>query len=124
MCRIVVRSLLALTCLSLFGAQLSGLHMHVDDHGYAGAPHAAHSHHHGGGDRHDHEHETDVTAIDLGTIATKQIFLPAALALAVVMILSLCQRVVPQPLMLAMPCGRVRWRPPLRAPPLSPALGI
>jgi hypothetical protein len=110
--------LVLLVCLSLVGAQLSGLHMHVDHDGYSGVPHAAHSHD-GGTDPHDHEHETDVTAIDLGTIASKHLFFLITVALSIVMIFNLCQHLTLNPAPAFSYGRRLRWRPPLRAPPIG-----
>lgn len=109
--------------MGLVGAQLAGLHMHVDDHGYAGAPHASHSHSHshaGGHDPHDHEHETDVNAIDLGTIASKHLILMVAAVLSIVLLLSIVRRLAPHYVPLLPPAPRRHWRPPLRAPPATP----
>ena len=111
--------LVLVVCLSLVGGQVSGLHMHVDKHGYTGSPHATHVHK-GGADGHGHEHETDVNAIDLGAVASKPVLLLVAIALVIVMIFNVCQWLAPEPVLVPVPRGRMRWRPPLRAPPLSP----
>jgi hypothetical protein len=81
-----VAAVVFLVSLSLLGLQLSGLHMHVDDHGYSGAAHGAHvhdaagAHTHGAAvDPHDHSHDTDVAVFELGAIAAKHlVFLIAA----------------------------------------------
>ena len=104
--------------LSLLGAQLSGLHMHVGDHGYSGAPHATHSHA-GGSDPHDHEHETDVNVLELGTIASKHLLFLLAIGLSIFLLLEPRQHVVPRHDRALSHGRRVRLRPPLRAPPIS-----
>ena len=108
--------LVLLVCLSLLGAQLSGLHMHVDHDGYSGGPHAAHSHD-SGADPHDHEHETDVTAVELGTIGSKHVLFLIAVVLSIVMSFNICRRLTPCHVPAFAPGRRLRWRPPLRAPP-------
>jgi hypothetical protein len=116
MSRHLALPLVLLACLGLVGAQLSGLHMHVDDHGYSGAPHAAHSHA-GGDDPHDHEHETDVKAVDFGTIASKHLVFLIAVALAIVMLVDAVRRLAPTHVPMLAAGRRLRWRPPLRGPP-------
>ena len=102
--------------LSLLGLQLSGLHMHVDDHGYSGAPHGTHVHE-GGTDPHDHEHETDVTIVELGTIASKHFLFLIAVGLSLVTLFSVSRRLEPIHEPIISTWRRVRWRPLLRAPP-------
>jgi hypothetical protein len=110
------RALVLLGCLSLLGLQLSGLHMHVDSHGYAGAPHGTHVHKRGA-DSHDHEHETDVAVVKLGTIGSKHFLFLIAVGLTLVTIFSVCLRLAPA-YAPAPPIGRrPHWRPPQRAPP-------
>ena len=104
--------------LSLLGAQLSGLHMHVGDHGYSGAPHATHSHA-GGTDPHDHEHETDVNVLELGTIASKHLLFLLAIGFSIFLALAPRRHVVPRHDRVLSHGRRVRLRPPLRAPPIS-----
>jgi hypothetical protein len=161
---------LILASLSLLGMQLSGLHMHVDAHGYSGAPqgthvhgerffkdhHATHSapkhdeqsaagHEHTGssldhrdgiaplqhGDPHehagnpgDHEHDyggdTDISIVVLGTgIAKLPLFLVGFAFGPTVAAADPAEKirfdlVDPRP-----PDHHERWRPPLRAPPLT-----
>ena len=114
--RRTVWPVLTLTCLSLLGLQLSGLHMHVNDHGYSGAPHGTHVHE-GGTDPHEHEHETDVTIFELGTITSKHFFFLIAVAFSLVTLFSVSRRLTPIYEPLIATGRRVRWRPLLRAPP-------
>jgi len=103
--------------LSLLGAQLSGLHMHIGDHGYSGAPHATHSHA-GGKDPHDHEHETDVNVLELGTLASKSLLFLLAVPFSLALALELRRHVMPRHSRALSSGRRVRLRPPLRAPPV------
>jgi len=102
--------------LSLLGAQLSGLHMHIGNHGYSGAPHATHSHA-GGTDPHDHEHETDVNVLELGTLASKHLLFLIAVAFSIVLAVEQRRHVAPRHSRVLSSGRRVRLRPPLRAPP-------
>ncbi len=113
----VVWPIVTLACLSLLGLQLSGLHMHVDDHGYSGAPHGTHVHE-GGTDPHEHEHETDVTIVELGTIASKHFLFLVAVGFSLVTLFSVSRRLSPIHEPVISTGRRVRWRPLLRAPPL------
>lgn len=115
--RYPARTLMLVAWLGLYGAQLSGLHMHVDGHGYSGAPHAAHSHT-GGKDPHDHEHDTDVNIVDLGIVSKYLLFL-IAIPLSIVMLVGVIRRLVPSRAQVLPLRPRLRWRPPLRAPPAS-----
>ena len=108
--------ILTLTCLSLLGLQLSGLHMHVDDHGYSGAPHGTHVHE-SGTDPHEHEHDTDVTIVELGTIASKHLLFLIAGGFSLIILFSVSRRLTPIHEPLIGTGRRVRWRPLLRAPP-------
>ena len=112
----LVWPIVTLACLSLLGLQLSGLHMHVDAHGYSGAPHGTHVHE-GGTDPHDHEHETDVTIVELGTIASKHLLFLIAVGFSLVILFSVSRRLTPIHEPLIATGRRVRWRPLLRAPP-------
>jgi len=106
-----------LVYLSLLGAQFSGLHMHVGAHGYSGAPHPTHSHA-GGTDPHDHEHDTDVNVLELGTLASKHLLFPIAVAFSIVLAVQQRRHVVPRHSRTLSSGRRARLRPPLRAPPV------
>lgn len=108
--------LVVAVAVSLLAAQLSGLHMHVDAHGYAGSPHATHVHKSGAG-THDHGKETDVKAIDLGTVGSKHLFFLVAVVLTMTLLSSVVRRLTPIVARRMSPGRRLRWRPPLRAPP-------
>jgi hypothetical protein len=106
-----------LVYLSLLGAQFSGLHMHVGEQGYSGAPHATHSHS-GGPDPHDHEHDTDVNVFEFGTVASKHLLFLLAVAFTILLALQVRQHSMPRDVGALSSGRKVRLRPPLRAPPI------
>jgi hypothetical protein len=110
------RLLAAIACSSLLGLQLSGLHMHVDGHGYSGAPHGTHVHD-GDADPHDHEHETDVSIVELGATGTKLLVFLIAVGISIALLFNLTARLAPASEPRPATGRRQRWRPPLRAPP-------
>jgi hypothetical protein len=108
-------ALVLVACLALIGSQLSGVHAHVGAHGFDGTVQSTLEHHHDDGDHHDGD--TDVQVVDLGISAGKIVFLLFALSLTLFLLpparghLRLEQETTaPLP-------RRLRWRPPLRAPP-------
>lgn len=130
--------LLIFACLGLLASQLSGLHMHVDAHGYVGKLEGTHvhgtavqardraladhaddmGHDHHIGDQ-DHEGDRDVSVVELGAGTAKILIFFAWLGLGLVIVLRRAGSVrigavVPRP-----KTRRDRWRPLLRAPPLS-----
>jgi hypothetical protein len=127
---------LVLACLGLLSGQLTGLHMHVNEHGYSGIPVGLHvhrtqslsegappmthidrtDHNHHPGDRH-HDGDRDVSAIEL-VAGVSKLFIPLAwVALGFVIVLGLESR-ISLPAFVFLPRARPeRWRPPLRAPP-------
>ncbi len=105
--------------MALLSMQLSGLHMHVNPDG-AGGLHGTHVHEmdsakHG----HDHVHDTDVSLFELGTSWGNLIlFLPPL----VFIMLTFAQGGRTVWMLIAdtfQRRRRSRWRPPLRAPPLT-----
>jgi hypothetical protein len=110
-------ALLLIACLALVGTQLSGVHAHLDAHGFDGAVQTSHGHHHDDGD--DHNGDVDVQVVDFGISAAKAVFLLFAIALTVFLLPpsrghARFEHETPQPTR-----RRLRWRPPLRGPPLS-----
>ena len=129
-------------CLCLLTLQLSGLHMHVDGHGYVGVPEPAHLHSRSLLDRHDVEHshaagadhsehadgahahdETyegarDVSLFDLSLSGAKVPW--ALLAMVFLFVVApLAGAFSRTDFVCRVPSGRhARWRPPLRAPPI------
>jgi len=114
---------------------LSGLHMHVDSHGYAGAPQTAHlhnqsSHSHGkrkhldGGDnRHehpgdqDHDGDKDISVVELSTGASKLLVFLVWFGLGLFVVLRLATTITPRSAVPKLIGRHTHWRPPLRAPP-------
>jgi hypothetical protein len=104
-------------CLALVGAQLSGVHAHIDEHGHGfdGAVQTTLDHHHDHGD--DHDGDVDVDVVDLGLAAAKAVFLILAVALTL-FLLSPERGYARIEYDIRLPLRRrLRWRPPLRAPP-------
>jgi hypothetical protein len=107
--------LLVIACCAFIGTQLSGVHAHVDDHGFDGAVQSTHDHHHDHGNEHDGD--VDVDVLDLGVTAAKAVFVLLALGLTLFLLAPVRCAVrfeyeIRSPLR-----RRLRWRPPLRAPP-------
>jgi hypothetical protein len=108
---------LLIACVALIGTQLSGVHAHVDAHGFDGALQSAHEHHHDHGD--DHDGDVDVQVLDLGLSTAKAVFLLFAVSLTL-FLLPPSRGHVPIEYETRQPLRRrLRWRPPLRAPPRS-----
>ena len=108
-------AIVLLSFVALFGAQLVGVHAHIDSHGFAGPVQSALGHHHDDGD--EHHGDVDVRVSDLGIGTSKMAFLVFAVTLTLFLL-------VPSrsPLTFVrkarLPVSRrLRWRPPLRAPP-------
>jgi hypothetical protein len=109
--------LLLLACVALIGTQLSGVHAHVDSHGFDGAVQSTLEHHHDDGE--DHDDNVDVQVVDLGMSAAKAVFLLLAVSLSL-FLLPPARGHVPLEYRSRLPLGRrLRWRPPLRGPPRS-----
>jgi hypothetical protein len=111
-------------CLALLAAQWSGMHAHIDDHGFHGTVQGMHGHHHHGphaddGDD-DHGGDVDVRIVDYGLSVSKLMVFVVALGLTLFLLPPSSGNVLPPfvtPLVLR---RRARWRPPLRGPPLAP----
>jgi hypothetical protein len=106
---------LLVACATLVGAQWSGAHAHVDSHGFDGAVQSTHEHHH-------HDGDLDVQVVDLGISAAKAVFLVFAISLTLFLLPAtrgplLFEHATRLPLR-----RRLRWRPPLRAPPRSTSI--
>jgi len=129
-------SVVMVACLSLLAVQLSGLHMHVNDHGYTGTPQGTHVHgegthshgdeadihdaaihgHEHGGDQ-DHDGDKDVSIVKLGAGGSKLLILHAWLGLSRLIPLTLGEKLSPYSAAPRFIGRHERWRPPLRAPP-------
>jgi hypothetical protein len=126
--------LLLFACLGLVASQISGVHMHVDSHGYAGSPAGTHVHstaldhghssllEHGDAPDHrhsgdpDHEGDRDVIT-DLGVGASKLLIFFASFGLLLIVVLRRDAKVRLPVRVPSRKTRRIRWRPPLRAPP-------
>ncbi len=121
--------------LSLVALQLSGLHMHVDAHGYVGAPQGTHVHgqgvhshetdtylagadnrHEHAGDQ-DHEGDKDVTIVELSIGESKLLVFLVWLGLGLFTVLRPANQIFPTAAVPRPVVRNTRWRPPLRAPP-------
>ena len=102
----------------LLSMQLSGLHMHVNSDGADGL-HGTHVHEtDSDGHGHAHEQDTDVSLFELGTSWGKLfLFLPLFLFILLTFVQSgrIVWTLVADTFQHR---RRLRWRPPLRAPPL------
>jgi hypothetical protein len=112
-------SVIALFCLALLGIQLSGSHLHVNLQGDSGGLHGSHVHD-SHSDGHDHSADVDVSVLELGTIWSKVITFLVPIAMMLLGIVWVIQTIWPAPRPRLSLLRRTRWRPPLRAPPLSP----
>ncbi len=103
----------------LLSMQLSGLHMHVNPADGAGGLHGTHVHDTDfDGHGHAHEDETDVSLFELGTSWGKLLlFLPLFLFVLLTFVQS-GRTVWTLVADTFQHRRRLRWRPPLRAPPL------
>jgi hypothetical protein len=108
-------SLLAIGWLALLGAQLTGAHGHLDEHGFDGGVQSTHEHHHDDGD--DHDGDVDLHVVDFGLGTSKVIFLLAVVGITL-FLLTPTRSLAPFALEILIPLSRrQRWRPPLRGPP-------
>ncbi len=117
--RSVPLSIIALACTAMLSMQMSGLHLHAGGPSGDVGVHGAHLHD-VDPDGHDHSADVDVSLIDFGIVWAK--FMPALLAVFVTLpaIVWVLHALWPPPTALIPLRRRLRWRPPLRAPPLSP----
>src|SRR5262245_41512195 len=106
---------LFIACVALIGTQLIGAHAHMDAHGFDGTVQTTHDHHHDDGD----DHDVDVDVVDPGISAAKVVFLLFAVSLAF-FLPAPARGQVRFEYNIRLPLRRrLRWRPPLRAPPPS-----
>ncbi len=117
--RFVHLSVIALAGLAVLSMQMSGLHLHAGDYGDDAALHGAHLHD-VDSDGHDHRADVDVSLIEFAIVWVKA--MPALLTVFVTLpaIVWILHTLWPPPAPLMSLRWRSRWRPPLRAPPLSP----
>jgi hypothetical protein len=109
----------ALFCGALLSMQLSGLHMHVNPQGDSGDLHVSHVHD-AEPDGHSHNADVDVSVFELGTTWSKILTFLLPIVVMLFGIVWVLQTVWSPPRVQLSLQRRSRWRPPLRAPPLSP----
>jgi hypothetical protein len=116
-------AVLLAACVGLLSAQWSGVHTHVNAEGFHGAAQGMHNHHHDGHDHDgqghgddDHDGDIDVRVVDYG-LASKLIFLFLAIGLPLFVLAPVRSAAPLHSVVLQPPRRRMRWRPPLRAPP-------
>jgi len=119
---------------SLLALQLSGVHMHIDEHGYVGVPEGAHSHnqlahqHDIDAEKnasHGHEHpeepdydgSKDLSIVELSGGASKLVLAFLLLVLVLPILARRCAGIFQILCAPVLSSRRTRWRPPLRAPP-------
>jgi hypothetical protein len=112
-------SLVLLAGVALLSMQMAGIHLHAGEPSGDVGAHGAHMHN-VETDGHDHSNAVDVTVVDLGTVWSK--LMPVLLTAfpTILAIVWLLHTLWPPPIALIPLRRRSRWRPPLRAPPLSP----
>ena len=110
--------LLAVVHIALLSMQATGLHLHVNVHGDAGGLHGSHLHY-ADPDGHDHSDELDVSVSEPGATWSKIFpFLVLAVSLLAAVVW-MVRTFFPPPVIIPSTRRRSRWRPPLRAPPLT-----
>ena len=112
-------SIVAFAGVAMLLMQMSGLHLHAGDHGDDAALHGAHVHDVEPGG-HDHGADVDVSLIDFGIVWSKLMPVLMAILPTVLAVTWILHTLRPPPAPLMSLRRRSRWRPPLRAPPLSP----
>ena len=117
--RFVPLSIIAFAAVAMLSMQVSGLHLHAGDHGDDAALHGAHVHD-VDPDGHDHSADVDVSLIDFGIVWAKVIPVLLAVFVTLLAIVWILQTLWPPPAPQMSLRRRSRWRPPQRAPPLSP----
>ena len=115
--RLTTTAILIIVCVSLLSLQFSGLHQHVSTEGFSGEAHGTHLHDLDP-DGNDHDAEVDVSFFELGITWSKTMPFLITLILVLLIIGRTAQSVSFPPYQLLQPRKRLRWRPPLRAPPL------
>ncbi len=116
--RRVAGSIIALSFVCLLAMQMSGLHLHVDSIGQDAGLHGSHLHNVSLHD-HDHSADTDVSLLELATAWSKFIPLIFACVIALFAASWMSQLFWSPPVQASKTHHRIRWRPLLRAPPIS-----
>jgi hypothetical protein len=110
--------ILLLSLLALLVLQSAGLHLHANTHTEGVQLHIEHVHD-ADPDGHDHSADVDVSIFELGTLWAKLAFLLPQLGLA--LLVPIRRGWLSRSAEEAAPASQsqLRWRPPLRAPPLT-----
>jgi hypothetical protein len=117
--RFVLFLIIAFAGVAMLAMQMSGLHLHAGDQGDDAALHGAHVHD-VDSDGHDHSADVDVSLTDFGIVWTKVLSVLLAVFIALPAVVWILHTLWPPPALLTSLRRRSRWRPPLRAPPLTP----
>ena len=118
MCKIPY-SIAVFACVCLLTMQLSGLHLHVDPGGNDTGMHGTHVH---DADPDDHDHSADVDVSLLEQLSSSWSKLIPLLIICVIVLAAVAwtqTRLRSPPAQSGKARYRVRWRPLLRAPPIS-----
>ena len=112
-------TIVALAGVAMLLMQLSGMHLHAGDHDNDAALHGTHVHDVDPA-RHDHSADVDVSIIAFGIVWAKVMPVLLAVFVTSLAVVWLVHILWPPPVRLMSLRRRSRWRPPLRAPPLTP----
>lgn len=116
--RLLPIAILTLACTSLLSMQMSGLHSHANLHGDDIEVHGSHIHQLDP-DGHDHSADVDVSLVELGIVWSNLIAMLPGYAMVLLAIVWTLNTLWSPPLKVQPLRRRSRWRPPLRAPPIS-----
>ncbi len=102
----------------MLSLQMSGLHMHADTYGEPNGLHGLHVHDLDS-DGHDHRADVDISVLDQGLVWSPLSPLCALILASLLALVWTPALVRPSPNRHLCVRHRTRWRPPLRAPPLT-----
>jgi len=111
--------LVVLASVAMFSMQTSGLHLHIGEHSANGVLHGAHIHSIDP-DGHDHGTDGEVSVHDVGVMWSKIVAVLLTVLPTLLVVVWILRTLGPPPVPVPARRWRVRWRPPLRAPPLLP----
>lgn len=105
--------------ISLLIFQFSGLHLHVNSEGNGGL-HGTHIHDvNPDPDGHEHVGDTDISIFELGNSFGKLLVFLVPIVFILLVVSRCSQRLWIPVNLVPLPRSRFRWRPPLRAPPVT-----
>ena len=111
--------LVALASVAMLSMQVAGSHLHAGEPGGDAGVHGTHLHD-VNADGNDHNTAVDVTLIDLRIVWSKLMAVLVAVFPTILAIVWILHTRWPSPVRILPLRSRIRWRPPPRAPPLSP----